>query len=304
MLLSTVENIIKVIKRNIAKSLLLKADLESPTLTGIPTAPTANKNTNTNQIATTAFVVSEIDDSLKTSQSLIYKGTVSRPEDLPEIHSVGWTYVVKVAGTYAGEHCEIGDMIICKVSGTTSNDEDWFVIHTSQAGTVTGPTSSVDNNIALFSGETGRVLKDGLIKSSELVLNNKYNTVTNMFSLKNKASLTLNSNDSVSYFELASGESPDYIFKGSSDGFLSWNNHSIPLTVNGKYPDSKGNINIDVQSYDLNIFSENTKGLVPGYSSSQVGYVLSTAGWVEFSGGSGDTELISVETLAEWYANA
>lgn len=304
MLLSTVENIIKVIKRNIAKSLLLKADLESPTLTGIPTAPTANKNTNTNQIATTAFVVSEIDDSLKTSQSLIYKGTVSSPEDLPDNHSVGWTYIVKVAGTYVGEYCEIGDMIICKVSGTTSNNEDWSIIHTSKEGTVTGPTSSVDNNIALFSGETGRVLKDGLIKSSELVLNNKYNTVTNMFSLNNKASLTLNSNDSVSYFELASGESHDYVLKGSSDGFLSWNNHNIPLTVNGKYPDSKGNIAIDVQSYDLNIFSENTKGLVPGYSSSQVGYVLSTAGWVEFSGGTGDTELISVETLTEWYANA
>jgi hypothetical protein len=34
-----------------------KADLNSPALTGTPTAPTAAAGTNTNQIATTAFVL-------------------------------------------------------------------------------------------------------------------------------------------------------------------------------------------------------------------------------------------------------
>lgn len=33
---------------------------DSPAFTGIPTAPTATLGTNTNQVATTAFVISEI----------------------------------------------------------------------------------------------------------------------------------------------------------------------------------------------------------------------------------------------------
>lgn len=39
----------------------IKADKESPEFTGIPTAPTANPNTNTAQIATTEFVNTAID---------------------------------------------------------------------------------------------------------------------------------------------------------------------------------------------------------------------------------------------------
>ena len=40
----------------------LKASLDSPTLTGVPTAPTANAGTNTTQIATTAYVQTAVDD--------------------------------------------------------------------------------------------------------------------------------------------------------------------------------------------------------------------------------------------------
>lgn len=40
----------------------LKAPLASPTLTGIPTAPTATSSTNTTQIATTAFVKTALDN--------------------------------------------------------------------------------------------------------------------------------------------------------------------------------------------------------------------------------------------------
>jgi hypothetical protein len=43
-------------------ALNLKAPLDSPTLTGAPTAPTPSVNTNTTQIATTAYVQTEITD--------------------------------------------------------------------------------------------------------------------------------------------------------------------------------------------------------------------------------------------------
>jgi len=44
----------------IASAISSKADLNSPALTGTPTAPTASANTNTTQVATTAFVRGEI----------------------------------------------------------------------------------------------------------------------------------------------------------------------------------------------------------------------------------------------------
>ena len=46
----------------LSTSLGLKADLASPALSGVPTAPTAAANTNTTQIATTAYVQTEIAD--------------------------------------------------------------------------------------------------------------------------------------------------------------------------------------------------------------------------------------------------
>ena len=45
---------------NIQTQMDLKAPLASPTLTGTPIAPTAAANTNTTQIATTAYVQTEI----------------------------------------------------------------------------------------------------------------------------------------------------------------------------------------------------------------------------------------------------
>ena len=45
---------------NLATAISTKADLNSPTFTGIPLAPTAAANTNTTQVATTAFVTSVV----------------------------------------------------------------------------------------------------------------------------------------------------------------------------------------------------------------------------------------------------
>ena len=44
-----------------------KADIASPTFTGVPAGPTASVSTNTTQLATTAFVVAEIADEVGTT---------------------------------------------------------------------------------------------------------------------------------------------------------------------------------------------------------------------------------------------
>ena len=136
----------------------------SPEFTGTPIATTAAVGTNTTQIATTAFVKAEIDDVLAAADAMVFKGIVDlTTHPLPSTYTLGWTYVVNEAGTYAGQVCEVGDMIIAKKtvtsSGTPSNN-DWAVVQTNINGAVTGPASSVDNQVAIFNGTSGKVIKD------------------------------------------------------------------------------------------------------------------------------------------------
>ena len=134
-------------------------------LTGTPTAPTASSSTNSTQIATTAFVQSLVNSKTAASDAMIYKGTIGSSgatiTSLPDTTAkTGWTYKVLTAGTYAGQKCEVGDMIICLTDGSTSTAATWTVIQTNIDGAVTGPSSSVDSHVVTFNGSTGKIVKD------------------------------------------------------------------------------------------------------------------------------------------------
>ena len=58
-----------------ATATLTNKSLTSPTLTGTPVAPTASVNTNTTQVATTAFVVAQIADDAPTKTGTGASGT-------------------------------------------------------------------------------------------------------------------------------------------------------------------------------------------------------------------------------------
>ena len=89
-----------------------KADLDSPTFTGTPKAPTAAAGTNTTQIATTAFVQSAV--SAASMGVAKYKGGMTAASyGKLTTYKAGWYWVVTEAGTIAGEACEIGDMVFC-----------------------------------------------------------------------------------------------------------------------------------------------------------------------------------------------
>ena len=167
---------------NIQTQLNAKAALASPTFTGTPKAPTADAGTNTTQIATTAYVKTEINNVLAAAGALIYKGTIGTDGTitaLPASHKVGDTYVVATAGSYAGETCEIGDMIICVATRTTANNADWNIVQTNVNGAVTGPASAVTNRVATFNGATGKVIKDsGFTIASSVPANAKFTDTT------------------------------------------------------------------------------------------------------------------------------
>lgn len=115
------------------------------------------------------------------SDAMIFKGTLGTTADgatvtaLPASHTAGWTYKVVTAGTYAGNICEVGDMIACINTRTTANNADWTVFQANIDGAVTGPTSSTDAHVATFNGATGKVIKDsGFTIASSVPANAKF----------------------------------------------------------------------------------------------------------------------------------
>lgn len=120
-----------------------KAPTASPALTGVPTAPTAAAGTNDTQIATTAFVAKAVSDGIAASDAMIYKGTIGTGGTitaLPTTYNIGWTYRVVSDGTYAGQKCEVGDLISAIVArkGSGNANSDWTVAQTNIDGAITG----------------------------------------------------------------------------------------------------------------------------------------------------------------------
>lgn len=120
-----------------------KANSASPTLTGTPKAPTASADTNTEQIATTAFVQTVVKNGIAASDAMIIKGTIGTNgtvNALPTTYKTGWTYRVVTAGTFAGQICEIGDLVIALIdrNGSGNLDSDWCIAQTNINGAITG----------------------------------------------------------------------------------------------------------------------------------------------------------------------
>ena len=90
-----------------------KAPLNSPALTGTPTAPTAAAGTNNTQIATTAFVSNAI--STSETGAAKFKGVINSSSAISGLsdYKNGWYWTVGTAGTYVGQTCEAGDFIFC-----------------------------------------------------------------------------------------------------------------------------------------------------------------------------------------------
>jgi hypothetical protein len=92
-----------------------------------------------------------------------FQGVVNSTATLPPYnYKAGWLYSVQEAGTYAGNACEVGDLIICikdYASGSASNS-DWAVLQANLDGAVTGPSQSVAAHVVVFDGTSGKRIKD------------------------------------------------------------------------------------------------------------------------------------------------
>lgn len=102
--------------------------------------------------------------------AMIFKGVIdcSGNPNYPAADR-GWSYRVSVAGKIGGAsgvNVEPGDLLICLTDGTVSGNQAtvgsaWTISQTNLDGAVIGPASATADNFALFSGTTGKLLKDG-----------------------------------------------------------------------------------------------------------------------------------------------
>lgn len=112
--------------------------------------------------------VQELVANLSTSTTA--PGVVDSENPLPEDYKAGQMWRVAEAGEYCGQKCEVGDLIICVAdySAETASNDDFIVVQTNIDGAVTGPESSKDDELVVFSGVSGKALKNSGINLEEL----------------------------------------------------------------------------------------------------------------------------------------
>lgn len=127
-----------------------KAPLANPAFTGKVTV-------NGNELAEKSYV-----DGLIASLTDCTPGVVGTNNPLPSDYKAGQTFRVADAGTYAGQKCEVGDLIIClaNYNADTASNNDFMVVQANIDGAVTSAaTTSTVGEIVVFNSNTGKVIK-------------------------------------------------------------------------------------------------------------------------------------------------
>lgn len=106
-----------------------------------------------------------VDNLLGANDAMVFKGTLGTGGTitaLPTTYSAGWTYKVVSSGTYAGDVCEVGDLVIAVVdrAGTGNVNSDWVTVQTNIDGAVVGPSSATSGNFPIFNGTTGKIISN------------------------------------------------------------------------------------------------------------------------------------------------
>lgn len=191
------------------------ARLASPAFTGTPTAPTvADATDSSTNIATTAFVAAAINSKLASNDAMLFKGTIGTGgtvTTLPTTHNAGDTYRVITAGTYAGQQCEVGDLIICVkdvTNAANAADSDWTVAQTNIDGSVyMGDNSLTSGQLLIADGSNGKIGSSGYTLAAPTA-----------------AGDILYATSTTAYGVLAKGTSNQVLTINSSTGLPTWEN--------------------------------------------------------------------------------
>lgn len=137
----------------------LKANINNPEFTG--TAKIEGKEIATKEYANSIVAAAKSETPIVIDTENPFPSTS---------YKAGEKYVVAEPGTYFGQKCEVGDVILVVKDYTkgSASDSDGIVLQANIDGAVTGADSSIDGEIVVFSGTTGRVIKSSKINMSVL----------------------------------------------------------------------------------------------------------------------------------------
>lgn len=104
------------------------------------------------------------DSILGANDAMVFKGTLGTGGTvtaLPTTYETGWTYRVITAGSYAGQQCEVGDLIIAIADATDDGtNADWTIAQTNIDGAVTHGAALTADEILLGDG-AGQIKASG-----------------------------------------------------------------------------------------------------------------------------------------------
>ena len=95
---------------------------------------------------TSLTIQNKINNSFIANEAMRFKGSISIEDNAYKINGertpdgtlpkgeVGDTYRVSTKGSYGGNDCEVGDLLICYKSGTTKGNDRWTVVQTNING--------------------------------------------------------------------------------------------------------------------------------------------------------------------------
>ena len=109
--------------------------------------PIATEDTyNDKTLWTSLTIQNKINNSFLANEAMRFKGSISIEGNSYKINNeltpdgtlpkgeVGDTYRVSSVGSYGGNDCEVGDLLICYKSGATKGDDKWTVVQTNING--------------------------------------------------------------------------------------------------------------------------------------------------------------------------
>lgn len=217
-----------------------KADINSPTFTGTPKAPTPAVGTNNTQIATTAFVTTAVADGIASITGMEY----SIVAELPASGEAGVIYLISNSGSSPNVYDEyIWVNSAFELIGTTQIDLSNYVQKSQTSGLIKND-GTIDTNTYLTSapvtsvnGQTGAVTITIPANTSDL------NNDSNFISTSSTAGLVKNDGTIDTNTYLTSSALSGYVQTSSTtgliknDGSIDTNTYltSAPVTsVNGQ----------------------------------------------------------------------
>ena len=221
--------------------------------------------TTSDMAANKYYVDSMVGNAFAANDAMVFKGVIGANQTITSLptngYSAGWTYRVADAGTFAGEYCEVGDLIIAINDGpSTGNsviDADWAKVEHNIDGALykTNSTTFTDGHVLIASGTAGQVADSGFTLGTSVPANAVFTDTDTKVSVitrgTTKAYLLGDSNtpsstaaahtalaDPSIYMDTTAGQLAAKTFRvlgstGTSNTITSSANTNIYFTVNG-----------------------------------------------------------------------